>query len=92
NENIKPERQEETELGMDLSFFSGRLGLTVNVYNKKVKDLLIDRFIAPTSGFSSLRDNFGSLENKGYELVLTGKPVVKKDFNWDLTAIFNHNR
>lgn len=92
NENVKPERQQETELGLDLSFLSGRLGLTVNIYSKKVKDLLIDRFIAPTTGFSSLQDNFGSLENKGYELVLTGTPVADKDFKWDITGIFNHNR
>ncbi len=92
NENVKPERQQELEFGADLSFFNGRLGVTLNVYNKKVKDLLINRFIAPTSGFSSLLDNFGSLENKGYELVLTGTPVSKKDFKWDITGIYNHNR
>ncbi len=92
NENVKPERQQEIEFGADLSFLSNRLGLTVNVYNKKVKDLLINRFIAPSSGFSSLLDNFGSLENKGYELVLTGSPVSTKDFKWDITGIYNHNR
>ncbi len=92
NENVKPERQQETEFGADLSFFNNRLGLTVNVYNKKVKDLLINRFIAPTNGFSSLLDNFGSLENKGYELVLTGSPVSKKDLKWEITGIYNHNR
>jgi TonB-linked SusC/RagA family outer membrane protein len=92
NENVKPERQQETEFGADLSFFNSRLGLTLNVYNKKVKDLLINRFIAPTSGFSSLLDNFGSLENKGYEVVLTGTPILNRDFKWDITGIFNHNR
>ncbi len=92
NENVKPERQQELEFGADLAFFANRLGLTVNVYNKKVKDLLINRFIAPTTGFSSLQDNFGSLENKGFEIVLTGSPVVSKDFRWDVTAIYNRNR
>lgn len=92
NENVKPERQQEVELGFDLSFLNNRLGLTVNIYNKKVKDLLINRFIAPTSGFGSLLDNFGSLENKGYEIVLTGTPVAKRDLNWNITGIFNHNR
>lgn len=92
NENVKPERQKELEFGADLSFFGNRLGLTVNVYNKKVQDLLINRFIAPTSGFSSLLDNFGSLENKGYELLLTAVPLAKKDWRWEITAIYNHNR
>lgn len=92
NENVKPERQQETELGFDLAFLNNRVGLTVNIYNKKVTDLLINRFIAPTSGFSSLLDNFGSLENKGFEIVLTGNPIAKKDFNWNITGIFNRNR
>lgn len=92
NENVKPERQQEIELGFDMSFLNNRVGLTVNIYNKKVKDLLINRFIAPTSGFSSLLDNFGSLENKGYEIVLTGNPVANRNFNWNITGIFNHNR
>lgn len=92
NENVKPERQQEIELGFDLSFLNNRVGLTVNIYNKKVKDLLINRFIAPTSGFSSLLDNFGSLENKGFEIVLTGNPIAKKDFTWNITGIFNRNR
>ena len=92
NENVRPERQKELEFGADLGFFSNRLGLTVNVYNKKVNDLLINRFIAPSTGFSSLQDNFGSLENKGFEIVLTGAPVANKNLRWDVTAIYNHNR
>ena len=92
NENVRPERQEEFEFGADLSFLSSRLSFSVNVYNKKVKDLLIDRFIAPSQGFSSLQDNFGSLENTGYELVLSGRPIVTKNFSWDISGIYNRNR
>lgn len=92
NTNVKPERQQEIEFGIDLGFFNNRLNLQTNIYNKKVKDLLINRFIAPTTGFSSLLDNFGSLENKGFEFVLNARPFQKKDFTWDITAIYNHNR
>jgi TonB-linked SusC/RagA family outer membrane protein len=92
NENVKPERQRELEIGADMSFFRDRLGLQFNWYSKKVTDLLINRQIAPTNGFSSLLDNFGSLQNKGFEVVLTGSPARNKDFSWDITAIFNRNR
>lgn len=92
NENVKPERQKELEIGTDLSFLNNRINLQLNIYTKKVSDLLIDRVIAPTTGFSSLLDNFGSLENKGFEFVLSGSPVRKKDLNWTATAIFNRNR
>lgn len=92
NENVKPERQKELEIGTDMSFFNDRIGLQFNWYNKKVEDLLINRQIAPTTGFSSLLDNFGSLENKGFEIVLDGAPISRNDLKWNITAIFNHNR
>jgi hypothetical protein len=92
NENVKPERQKELEIGTDLSFFKDRIGLQFNWYKKRVSDLLINRQIAPTNGFSSLLDNFGSLENKGVEFVLNAVPVSKKNFNWNITAIYNRNR
>lgn len=92
NENVKPERQKELEIGTDMAFFNNRISLQFNWYRKKVEDLLISRQIAPTNGYSSLLDNFGSLENKGIEVVLSGSPVNKKDFRWDVTAIFNRNR
>ena len=92
NENVKPERQKELEIGADMSFLKDRFGIQFNWYRKRVEDLLINRQIAPTNGYSSLLDNFGSLENKGFEIVFTASPVRKNDFRWDLTAIYNHNR
>ncbi|MEP7230158.1 MAG: SusC/RagA family TonB-linked outer membrane protein [Ginsengibacter sp.] len=92
NSNIKPERQQELEFGTDMAFFKNRLNFTLNVYNKKVNDLLINRVIAPTTGFSSFLSNLGSLENKGFEIVLGGTPVSTKNFKWNINGIFNHNR
>ena len=92
NENVKPERQSEIEYGLDLSMLNNRVGLTVNVYNKKVTDLLINRQLSPTNGFSSLLDNFGALENTGYEVMLTLVPVQNKDLKWEMTTIYNRNR
>jgi TonB-linked SusC/RagA family outer membrane protein len=92
NTNVKPERQNETEFGSDLAFFNNRIGVQFNYYIKKVSDLLINRNIAPTNGFSSLLDNFGSLENKGFEIVLNVAPVRNENFEWNITGIFNHNR
>jgi TonB-linked SusC/RagA family outer membrane protein len=92
NESVKPERQKELEIGTDMSFFKDRIGLQFNWYRKRVEDLLINRQIAPTNGYSSLLDNFGSLENKGFEIVLNGSPFRSNDVRWDITAIYNHNR
>src|SRR5690606_21659751 len=84
--------QQETEFGADLAFLNNRIGLQVNYYIKKVDDLLLDRVIAPSVGYSSYRNNIGSLENKGIEVVLNLVPVQSKHFRWDLTGIFNRNR
>lgn len=92
NPDIKPERQKELEFGTDMSFLDNRVSLTVNVYNKKVSDLLINRIFAPTTGFGSFLNNLGSLENKGFEIVLGATPVKNKDFSWNINGIFNHNR
>ncbi|WP_036678045.1 SusC/RagA family TonB-linked outer membrane protein [Daejeonella oryzae] len=92
NENVKPERQEELEIGTDLSFLKNRLGLQFNWYNKKVSDLLISRVVAPTTGYSSLLDNVGSLRNKGIEIVLSGTPVRSEQFSWNASVIYNRNK
>jgi TonB-linked SusC/RagA family outer membrane protein len=92
NEQVKPERQREFEVGADMAFLQNRLTLQFNWYNKRVEDLLISRQIAPTTGYSSLLDNFGSLKNTGIEIVLGGSPVIKKNLRWDINAIFNRNR
>ncbi|MBE7172761.1 MAG: SusC/RagA family TonB-linked outer membrane protein [Williamsia sp.] len=92
NTNVKPERQKELEFGTDLAFFKNRLSLQFNYYIKKVSDLLFPRVIAPTTGFSSLLDNIGSLQNRGFEIVLNGSPVASKNVHWDITGIFNRNR
>ena len=92
NEHVKPERQKELEIGTDMAFFDNRLAVTFNWYKKRVEDMLINRVIAPTNGFSSLLDNFGSLQNKGFEVMLKGSPVNNKNLRWDVTVIYNHNR
>ncbi|MGJ1263958.1 SusC/RagA family TonB-linked outer membrane protein [Sphingobacterium spiritivorum] len=92
NENVKPERQRELELGTDLSFFKNRLGLQFNWYNKKVDDLLLASVIAPSVGFSNLLDNIGSLRNKGIEVVLNGTPVKGEKWNWNTSFIYSRNR
>ena len=91
NENVKPERQSEIEYGLDLGMLNNRVNVTLNVYNKKVTDLLINRQLAPTNGFSSLLDNFGSLENRGFEVMLSLVPVQTKDLKWEMTTIYNQN-
>jgi TonB-linked SusC/RagA family outer membrane protein len=92
NINVGPERQTEIEFGLDMAFLDNRINLNLNIYNKRVNNLLLSRFISPSSGFSTLLDNIGNLKNTGYEIMLSGTPVKKKDFSWTITGIYNRNR
>ncbi|MDQ8006108.1 MAG: SusC/RagA family TonB-linked outer membrane protein [Pedobacter sp.] len=92
NEAVKPERQDELEVGTDLGFLKNRLTLSFNYYNKKVKDLLLPQVIAPTEGFTSFLNNIGSLKNTGFEIILGGTPIKTNDFNWNANLIFNKNK
>ena len=92
NTNVGPERQKEIEFGLDLAFLDNRINLNLNIYDKRVNDMLLNRFIAPSAGFSTLLDNIGNLKNTGYEIMLSGTPVKKKDFSWTITGIYNRNR
>lgn len=93
NDNIVPERQKELEFGVDAAFWNNCVQLTVNVYNKKVEDLIVPNLtIAPSTGFANERKNVGSLENKGIEVLLNLTPVKTKDFAWELNLNYARNR
>ncbi|MCF6347900.1 MAG: SusC/RagA family TonB-linked outer membrane protein [Flavobacteriaceae bacterium] len=89
--NIAPERQEEIEIGFDAGFFNNRLGIEFTYYKQNVTDLLLEREVAPSTGFRTRLENVGNLENKGIELLLRGVPVKTEDFSWDITVTYSKN-
>lgn len=92
NPDIKPERQREIEFGFDMGLFDNRLGIEFSYYDVEVQDLLLERTVAPSTGFSSRLENVGTMTNKGFELMVRAVPVQVRDFNWKLTTTFSQNR
>jgi len=90
--NLKPEMTTAFEVGTDLNFLNNRLGLNFTWYKSTSKDLIMAIATDPGTGFSSITLNAGSIQNKGVELTLHGKPVVSKDFNWNVMINFSANR
>ncbi|TMI65963.1 MAG: TonB-dependent receptor [Bacteroidetes bacterium] len=86
NPDLTWETREENNIGLDLGFFKNRISLTVDAYKKVNKDLLLARSLYATTGFTTIQQNLGSLENKGLEILLTGTPLDGK-FKW--TTSFN---
>jgi TonB-linked SusC/RagA family outer membrane protein len=70
NPALSWEKTTEWDVGVDASFFSDRLGLVVDIYKKETDDLLLSRPVAATTGFTFVLDNVGSMENKGFEVLL----------------------
>jgi len=91
NPALQPEISTETELGLDLRFFGNRIGLDVTVYNRDVKDNILQVPVAASSGYNVQVLNIAKLSNKGIELLLTATPVMTDDFRWDVSVNWAKN-
>jgi TonB-linked SusC/RagA family outer membrane protein len=91
NPSLKWENTTQVDYGVDLSVLKGRLNLTFDYYKKTTEDLLMPRTLPGYSGFTSVIDNIGSVENKGIELELSGDPIVGA-FRWNTGLNFSANR
>jgi TonB-linked SusC/RagA family outer membrane protein len=93
-----PDRKWETtttyNAGIDFSALNGRISASVDGYYRKTTDLLNTVTIPVGTNFAStLTKNIGSLKNYGVEFAINAKPIVTKDFTWDVSynASWNHN-
>ncbi len=92
NPNLKAETGQELEIGFDASMLEGRMGVEFTYYNQQTKDALIFVPNARSSGFEgSSRQNIGQISNTGLELMITGTPIYRRNFEWDILASFATN-
>jgi TonB-dependent SusC/RagA subfamily outer membrane receptor len=86
NENLRPERQRELELGADVELFDGRAGIEATYYDKHVSDLVLPRTVLPSTGFLDQLANVGELQNRGLELLARAVPVQRTGLAWTVTG------
>ncbi len=93
NADLRPLTSSEFEVGLDLRFFNNRLGVDFTFYDQTTTDDILSASIAESSGFSGTVVNIGEIANNGVELLLTGTPIQKQDFTWDvsLNLAFNNS-
>lgn len=84
NYNLSWEKNAILDIGLDLTFFNGRITLEADWYDRKSDMLLIDQELSRTTGFSTATVNLGKLGNKGFELALGGYLVEAKNFQWNM--------
>jgi len=91
NPNLKWETTAQSNIGIDVSLFKGRLISTIDVYRKVTDDLLMPRQLPGYVGVSSVIDNVGSIENKGLEILIGGDPIAGT-FRWNTSFNLTINR
>lgn len=89
---IAPERTSELEAGIDFSILKSRLNFEISVYEKKIKDFLLQRPTPGSTGFSTEWKNAGALRNRGLEISMNALPVSNRDIRWNTTVNFWMNR
>ena len=92
NPNLKPEITTSYEAGLDLRFLKGRIGIDLAVYNNNSRNQIIAIPVDPISGYNNKVVNAGLINSRGAEVVLTGKPIVSRNFSWTTTLNWSTNR
>ncbi len=91
NPDLKWETTTQYDGGVDVSFFKNRLSLVFDAYYKKTTDLLLNVPFPVYTGYASVLENVGSVENKGIEISLNADVVRSKDFIWHANLVFAKN-
>lgn len=92
NADLGWETTASTNLGLDFKILDQRISAEVDVYNAETSDVLVNRSIPTTSGYSSVWTNIGGINNKGLEVGLTTVNIKKSSFTWESRFQFSINR
>ncbi len=92
NNNLKWERTNINDLGLEVGFLENRYVIKGTLYYKKTVDLITDVTIPSSTGFTYYKDNMGEVVNKGVELDMKLDVIKKRDLFVSLYANLAHNK
>lgn len=92
NPDLKWEKTDQYNVGLDLSLLDRKINFVFDVYYKKTNDLLISVPVPLTSGYATVLQNIGGVENKGIEIGLTTENIKTENFSWNSNIVFSANR
>ena len=92
NTFLVPEIQSAWEVGAELRFFNGRLGLDWTYYKSSTKNQIAQPRLSNASGYIFTTLNSGSVINEGQEFAITAVPVSNRNFDWSITLNGSYNR
>ncbi|WP_432712092.1 SusC/RagA family TonB-linked outer membrane protein [Pedobacter sp.] len=92
NADLKWEKTTQSDFGVELGLFKGKISLEADLYYRKTTDMLLDAPVPRTSGYATIRKNIGSMENKGLELGINTKNFDSENFSWNTTFNISINK
>ena len=92
NPGLRWERTESFNIGLDVGLFNNRIDMSLDIYDKNTKDLLLTRRLPEITGFSSIMSNLGQLGNRGIEATINTVNISHQNFSWRSTLVFSLNR
>jgi iron complex outermembrane receptor protein len=91
SQNLKPERKNAWEVGLDWRFLSSRINLDATYYKENTYDQIMNVTAPAESGISSQFINAGNIQNKGVEIALNTIPLKGKDWEWSVDLTYSKN-
>lgn len=92
NADIRPEREKETEVGLDLGLFDQRADAGVTYYVSNSDDVILPVPVSPSTGALTQLENGARMRNKGWEATLNVRPYTSKDASWEVGFQFGKNK
>jgi TonB-linked SusC/RagA family outer membrane protein len=92
NTRLRWETNVTANLGIDFAFLNRRLNGTIELYNRETKDLFVNNPTSVTAGEPSILSNFGTVRNRGIEMLVRGDVIRNRDFYWQLEANVTYNK
>ncbi|MFZ5941230.1 MAG: SusC/RagA family TonB-linked outer membrane protein [Bacteroidota bacterium] len=92
NEDLKWETTAQYDFGTDMAFLNKKLSLVFDYYVKNTSDLLRQKNLTLSSGYDLMWVNDGEIENRGFEITLTGNILSQGDYGLSASFIYSRNR
>lgn len=92
NPNLRWEKTAQADVGLEFSLFKSRIAVEADYYYRKTTDMLLDAPVPRTSGYSVIRRNIGSMENKGLEFSVNTVNIERNNFSWNTNFNISFNR
>ncbi len=92
NNELQWETSNQLDLGLEAGLFKNRVYISADFFDKRTENLLYEQTLPNTTGYSKFWTNLGKVRFYGYELELTTRNIVKKNFSWETKLVLSYQK